>query len=127
MYTPKHASLLLQVESIEDPPSDLDVSHARLKQDGCTGLIIFVVYDSVKAALAAVAKLHAQPLGKQLQKSTKRQKVGAAERVSKQVWARQVSGEGLHLKKWRLIIRNLAFQVSSYELVNCEPSTGYCS
>lgn len=101
-----------QVESVEDPPSELDMSHARLKQDGCTGLVVFVVYDSVKAALGAVATLHAQPLGKQLQKSAKRQKVGAAEKASEQLWARQVSGEGLHLKKWRLIIRNLAFQVS---------------
>ena len=106
-----------QVESIQDPPSDLDVSHARLKQDGCTGLVVFVVYDTVKSALAAVIKLHAQPLGKQLQKDAKRQKIGAAEKESEQVWARQVSGEGLHLKKWRLIIRNLAFQVSSYEVL----------
>lgn len=66
----------------------------------------------MKAALAAVVKLHGQPLGKQTQKSAKRQKVGAAENVCEQLWARQVSGEGLHLKKWRLIIRNLAFQVS---------------
>lgn len=101
-----------QVESIEDPPAELDMSHARLKQDGCLGLVVFVVYDTVKAALGAVAKLHAQPLGKQLQKSAKRQKVAAADKESEQLWARQVSGEGLHLKKWRLIIRNLAFQVS---------------
>lgn len=104
--------LLPQVESIEDPPSDLDMSHARLKHDGCSGLVIFVVYDSVKTALAAVAKLHGQPLGKQTQKSAKRQKVGADDAVSERLWARQVSGEGLHLKKWRVIIRNLAFQVS---------------
>lgn len=27
------------------------------------------------------------------------------------LWARQVSGEGAHLKKWRLILRNLPFNV----------------
>ncbi|KAL3142888.1 hypothetical protein ABBQ38_003176 [Trebouxia sp. C0009 RCD-2024] len=105
-----------KVESIEDPPSDLDMSHARLKHDGCSGLVIFVVYDSVKTALAAVAKLHGQPLGKQTQKSAKRQKVGADDAVSERLWARQVSGEGLHLKKWRVIIRNLAFQTKPAEL-----------
>lgn len=104
--------LLTQVESIEDPPSDLDMSHVRLKRDGCSGLVIFVIYDSVRTALAAVAKLHGQPLGKQTQKSAKRQKLGADDAVSEQLWARQVSGEGLHLKQWRVIIRNLAFQVS---------------
>ena len=88
------------------------MSHARLKPDGCTGLVVFIVYDSVKTALSAVAKLHAQPLGRQMQKSAKRQKVAADEDASEHLWARQVSGEGLHLKKWRLIIRNLAFQVS---------------
>ena len=109
---------------MEDPPSDLDMSHARLKQDGCSGLVIFVVYDSVKAALAAVAKLHAQPLGKPMQKKAKRQKFGAAENVAEQLWARQVSGEGLHLKKWRLIIRNLAFQVSCYEVITGKSCAG---
>ncbi|KAL0051511.1 hypothetical protein WJX82_008930 [Trebouxia sp. C0006] len=64
-----------KVESVADPPSDLDISHARLKQDGCTGEVVFIVYDSVK-----------------------------------------VSGEGLHLKKWRLIIRNLSFQVKQEDL-----------
>lgn len=27
------------------------------------------------------------------------------------LWARQVAGEGAHHKKWRIIIRNLSFQV----------------
>ncbi|KAL3151924.1 hypothetical protein ABBQ32_001053 [Trebouxia sp. C0010 RCD-2024] len=105
-----------KVESIEDPPSDLDMSHVRLKRDGCSGLVIFVIYDSVRTALAAVAKLHGQPLGKQTQKSAKRQKLGADDAVSEQLWARQVSGEGLHLKQWRVIIRNLAFQTKPAEL-----------
>ncbi len=103
----------LQVESVADPPSDLDISHARLKQDGCTGEVVFIVYDSVKVALAAVAKLHGQSLGQPTKKAAKRQKVDkdSADAAQQSLWARQVSGEGLHLKKWRLIIRNLSFQV----------------
>lgn len=114
MYGEQMVTSYLQVENILDPPSDLDISHARLKADGCTGEVVFVVYDSVKTALAAVAKLHGQPLAKEVKKDSKRQKVdkdgGIA--VKPCLWARQVSGEGLHLKKWRLIIRNLSFQVS---------------
>ena len=70
------------------------------------------MYDSVKVALAAVAKLHGQSLG-QPTKKAKRQKVDkdSADAAQQSLWARQVSGEGLHLKKWRLIIRNLSFQV----------------
>ncbi len=105
----------LQVESVADPPSDLDISHARLKQDGCTGEVVFIVYDSVKVALAAVAKFHGQSLGQPTKEAAKRQKVDkdGADAAQLSLWARQVSGEGLHLKKWRLIIRNLSFQVHS--------------
>ncbi|KAL0026427.1 hypothetical protein WJX79_009181 [Trebouxia sp. C0005] len=106
------------VKSIADPPSDLDISHARLKQDGCTGLVVFIVYDSVKVALAAVAKLHGQSLGQPTKKAAKRQKVDrdGADAAQQSLWARQVSGEGLHLKKWRLILRNLSFQVKQADL-----------
>ena len=41
------------------------------------------------------------------------------------LWARQVSGEGAHLKKWRLILRNLPFNVRSVHLcyVHCAAVT----
>lgn len=94
-----------------DPAPEAQVSQARLKQDGCTGSLVFVVYDSVKSALAAIAKLHGQALPQQSQKPAKRQKADKQDAVAHTIWARQVSGEGLHLKKWRLIIRNLAFKV----------------
>lgn len=32
------------------------------------------------------------------------------------MWARQVSGDGALVKRWRLILRNLAFKVSSRDL-----------
>ncbi|DBA82043.1 TPA: hypothetical protein ACH3X1_007738 [Trebouxia sp. C0004] len=107
-----------KVESIADPPLDLDISHARLKQDGCMGEVVFIVYDSVKVALAAVAKLHSQSLGRPTKQAAKRQKIykDGADTAQQSLWARQVSGEGLHLKKWRLIIRNLSFQVKQEDL-----------
>lgn len=36
---------------------------------------------------------------------------GAAAAAGVVLWARVVSGEGAHVKKWRIILRNLAFQV----------------
>lgn len=100
----------MQVLDVIDPVPEAQVNQARLKQDGCTGDVVFVVYDSIKSALAAIAKLHGQKLPQQTQKAAKRQK-GDKQEAADMLWARQVSGEGLHLKKWRLIIRNLAFKV----------------
>lgn len=37
------------------------------------------------------------------------------------LWARQVSGEGLHLKKWRIILRNLPFNVSCAAILIIAP------
>lgn len=50
----------------------------------------------MKEATHAVSILHAHAL---------------PEAQAGKLWARQAAGEGAHLKKWRLIIRNLAFQV----------------
>lgn len=35
----------------------------------------------------------------------------AAQRIT--LWAREVKGEGAHVKQWRVILRNLPFQVST--------------
>jgi nucleolar protein 4 len=32
------------------------------------------------------------------------------------LWARQLSGEGLHIKRWRLVVRNLSFKASEEDL-----------
>ena len=65
--------------------------------------------------MAAVAKLHGVMVdssGRQADKqSKKRRKSDGVGRGAVRLWARQVSGEGAHVKKWRLIIRNLPFQV----------------
>ena len=73
----------------------------------------------VKAAMSAVALLHNHvvqqedvPIGAaaKLAKGKPKQAQAGAEGLL--LWARQVSGEGAHLKKWRLIMRNLPFTVS---------------
>lgn len=67
----------------------------------------------MKDALAAVEKLHNHVLqdgdGGGTGPRGKKSKAGASSGTL--LWARQVSGEGAHLKKWRLILRNLPFNV----------------
>lgn len=107
-------STVAQVERVVQPAPADEVDRWHIRQDGCTGDIIFVVYDTVKTALAAVAKLHGQQLtGGEPKGKGKRAKKGEGESKGDPVvlWARQVSGDGAHLKKWRLIVRNLPFDV----------------
>ena len=67
----------------------------------------------MKSALQAVSRLHNRVL-EPVTSATKGKKAGAS--AGTLMWARQVSGEGLHMKKWRLIIRNLAFDVRPLRL-----------
>eukprot|EP00252_Welwitschia_mirabilis_P008648 TRINITY_DN2064_c0_g1_i1.p1 TRINITY_DN2064_c0_g1~~TRINITY_DN2064_c0_g1_i1.p1 ORF type:complete len:973 (-),score=289.26 TRINITY_DN2064_c0_g1_i1:319-3237(-) len=86
------------IESVIDPlPDDVLQTH-DLSRDGCVLNAAAVLYKSVSTACQAVVSLH-------------RQKVGGGT-----VWARQLGGEGSKLRKWRLIVRNLPFQVSEDEL-----------
>lgn len=64
----------------------------------------------VKTALQAVTQLH----GHQLVPPVKKRKGSkpAAEEPSEPLWARQLKGEGALVKKWRVILRNLPFNVS---------------
>lgn len=73
----------------------------------------------MKDALAAVALLHNHVLqegdgGGTTNKGKKKSGAGASSGTL--LWARQVSGEGAHLKKWRLILRNLPFDVRAHPL-----------
>ncbi|BDA47944.1 probable RNA-binding protein 28 [Coccomyxa sp. Obi] len=106
--------------SVAQPPqAELD-SHA-LQRDGCAGDVAFLVYPTVKDALAAVEKLHNHVLrdgdgGAAAAAAAKGKKAKAGASSGTLLWARQVSGEGAHLKKWRLILRNLPFNVKEADL-----------
>ena len=84
------------------------------KYDGVAG--------QVKAALQAIATLHRRLIDPEAAEAPKRQKNGVTtkHKAQHQLWARQVSGEGLHMKKWRLIIRNIAFNVSNWLSALCK-------
>lgn len=56
----------------------------------------------VKAAVEAVAKLHGVSVGSGKQEMTN----------ETALWARQLKGEGAMVKRWRLILRNLPFNVN---------------
>ena len=61
----------------------------------------------VKDAMSAVSRLHERPVS-ELQTPLQPHSRPVASQAS--LWARQVMGEGQHWKKWRLILRNLAFK-----------------
>jgi nucleolar protein 4 len=87
---------------------------------------------AAEAAAAAAAaggkaskKAKAKQASKQSAKQLKQQQAAAAAAAAVAagteggvvLWARHVSGEGALVKKWRLILRNMPFQVSSGLLV----------
>lgn len=68
-----------------------------------------------KGVLTAVSQLHGRELGPAKKGKGAAAKADAAADAAAggppRLWARQVAGEGAHHKKWRLILRNLSFQV----------------
>ncbi|KAI7730523.1 hypothetical protein M8C21_006236 [Ambrosia artemisiifolia] len=86
------------LSSITYPLPKEEITHHGLLQDGCRQGASSLVYTSVKAARACVAKLHQKNLG------------GGT------VWARQLGGEGSKVQKWKLIIRNLPFKANVNEI-----------
>jgi hypothetical protein len=127
------------VEAVADPAPDAELARAHLAADGCSGHVIFVQYPSAKEANAAVALLHGKPLSELMAAAAAATDGGAAGKKARAggkkgggkkgaaaeaeaaaeaaaafegtLWARVVAGEGAQVKKWRIILRNLAFQV----------------
>jgi len=124
------------VTEVTNPAPADAVARAGLSRDGCAGGVAFITYGTVKQAMAAVARLHGATVGGGGGKegdagaaddapppSKKSKKKGGASPApvtglvpTTVLWARQVSGEGALLKKWRLIIRNLGFTVDEAAL-----------
>jgi nucleolar protein 4 len=134
------------VERVTDPAPDADVARAHLAADGCGGHVLFVLYPSVREAEAAVTRLHGLPMVQALAmaadagggggggKNGKKQKGGGTAAAAAgggegggeeggALWARVVAGEGAQVKKWRIILRNLPFQV---RICGAARYTGVC-
>jgi nucleolar protein 4 len=108
------AKSLGKVEEVTDPVPEHIARKFHLEQDGCTGEAILVRYSSVKEALAAMKGIHRTQ--KKLNPSKKA--------LAVTMWARQVSGEGKHLKKYRVVVRNLPFNVTETDLREAFESIG---
>ena len=142
-----------EVEEVVRPVPPEVASRFKLAQDGCGPHSFLVVYKTVKQAMEAVAKLHRQPVveapaaapgaakggKKQQQQQQQRQGKGqqgkgsgggsagsgSAAAAGATLWARQVSGEGLHLKRWRLVVRNLPFSATEGDLYAAFDPAGF--
>lgn len=102
----EYAKSLGTVEDVVYPVSPYVMRQFHLEQDGCSGSVALVQYATVKEALQAVKSLH----GKQ-KKLTPGKKA-----VPVTLWARQISGDGKHLKRYRVVVRNLPFNVTEKDL-----------
>ncbi|KAG2482067.1 hypothetical protein HYH03_018977 [Edaphochlamys debaryana] len=136
------------VEEVLNPAPQEVVHQAKLAADGCSGSVIIVVYKTVKDAMAAVAQLHGRELtlgaaggkGKKQGKKGKGKRKGAdsddeeeaadegqegeeAQKIT--LWAREVKGEGAHVKQWRVIMRNLPFKVTEVSLRKALEPVGF--
>lgn len=99
----------LEVADVVYPvPSEMQRQY-RLEQDGCSGEVFMVQYASVKDALAAVRLLHGQQRTFRAAAGKRKSGKGAHTAV---IWARQVSGDGLYLKKHRVVVRNMPFDAT---------------
>ncbi len=85
---------------------------AALEQDGCPGKIALVVFATVAAAQSAVAALHGHV-------------TAPAVAGSARLWARQLGGEGAQVRRWRLIVRNMAFSATLAGLRKLFSSVGF--
>lgn len=104
-----------QVEDVVQPAPSSVVRQYKLEQDGCSGDVVLVRYDSTKEMMKAMEKIHGEEVKLSQQKSAPPAKL----------WARQVSGEGRHLKRWRVVVRNLPFQATDGDLRESFSKAGF--
>ena len=104
---------LLEVSDVVYPVSAEIHRQYRFQQDGCSGEVVMIRYASVKDALLAVRLLHGQQ--KTFRQSGMKKKSGRGARTVV-LWARQVSGDGLYLKKHRVVVRNLPFDATEEDV-----------
>ncbi|WOH03597.1 hypothetical protein DCAR_0622996 [Daucus carota subsp. sativus] len=81
------------VSSIIYPLSRDELNHHGLREDGCKLDASSVLFTSVRSARGCVASLHQKEI------------CGGI------VWARQLGGEGANTQKWKLIVRNLPYEI----------------
>lgn len=115
------------VEAIEKPAPVDTVRKFKLTLDGCSGEVILVRYKTVKDTMAAIAALHGQSVSAAPApgEGGKKKKGGKSDGPKVQLWARQVSGEGLHLKRWRVVVRNLSFKATEDDLRTAFAPAGF--
>lgn len=82
-----------------------------LQQDGCTGEVGLLEFESSDEAQRVVSMLH------------KRTSLAGCEGIC--LWARQLGGEGAQVRRWRLIIRNVAFSASEQVLRRLFSTAGF--
>ena len=133
-----------KVEEVLSPAPKLVVDAAKLRHDGATRGVVVIVYASDAVAREAVTALHRSMPGvgkRKQQKVRGRLKDGATgdgpgsnprdagaapDALASVLWARQLGGcEGAKPKRWRVIIRNLAFKATDEDIRSACSKAGF--